>query len=201
MKNKIGFAVAFMFVILTITFVNATIENLGTFQQFSCITLKQNANSNYSLCNITSVLYPNSSMSLGPNGMTKIGTDYNYSNYCKTSVIGTYIVNGFCDNGQKQTWSYTFYITPTGDNRGFGIFIVLIVIAFLLFATDYFVDTGYLTFLSGTLFLVTGVYAMIYGIAGLSELWTRAIALIMLGVGFIFMLGSAYELVWGENES
>jgi hypothetical protein len=34
----------------------------------------------------------------------------------------------------------------------------------------------------------------------LSEFYTRVVALICVGIGVIFIIGSAYDLVWGEGE-
>jgi hypothetical protein len=50
-------------------------------------------------------------------------------------------------------------------------------------------------FISGISFIITGVYSMIYGIADLADLYTRAIAIVCLGLGFIIMFMSAYSFL------
>lgn len=151
-----------------------------------------------SLCNLT-VLYSNSSLLVDNKKMTN---KFSYHNYTLpgTSILGDYLCSATCCSGTIcGTSNCDYSITPTGDNRGIGLFLILLICGFFLFAIDYFVETGYMTFLSGILFIVTGIYSMIYGVGNLAEFYTRAIALVSIGVGVIFMIGSAYDLVWGEN--
>lgn len=114
--KKLNFVPLFLFfLVLSSFFVAAAVENLGTFKKGESVRLIQNCAS-CSYNNITSVLYPNSSTSIGSVLMTKIGSEFNYTligNF--TNVSGRYIVNGFGDaNGTATSWSYEFYITPSG---------------------------------------------------------------------------------------
>lgn len=122
--------------LISLTFINAEIQTLGTYQQGTCVELKQIcANCTYN--NISSVLYPNSTPSHGLIQMTKIGTSYNYTT-CKTQLNGQYVVNGFGDpNGVVEVWTYDFYITPTGTELStsegilYTIFLIILVGAFV----------------------------------------------------------------------
>jgi hypothetical protein len=124
-----------MLIIIIINSASGEIENFGNFQKDNCITLRQTC-SNCTYTNISSVLYPNATLSISEVPMTKIGTDYNYS-YCKTNTIGQYIVNGYSNvDGIKTVWAYNFYVTETGDtpdsNQGYMVLAQLGMIALFL---------------------------------------------------------------------
>ena len=102
-------------VLLLISLTSATQESLGTFKVGEEVKLKQICGT-CTYNNITSISYPNSTISLSDLEMTKRGTEYNYTlsgNY--TSALGEYIVNGVGDLGGTNTsWAYTFEINMSG---------------------------------------------------------------------------------------
>jgi hypothetical protein len=111
---------------------------LGTFKKGQAVNLKQIC-SNCSYNNITSVIYPNSSLALGNVPMTKIGTEYNYTLIgTRTGINGEYIVNGVGDlDGINTIWTYSFYITNNGDTVDTGqgmLYIIAFVFGLSLFA-------------------------------------------------------------------
>ena len=117
--------------------VSAEIQHLGYFRVNDCITLKQIC-SNCSYVNITSVLFPNSTQILSEQTMTKSGTDYSY-NFCNTSVMGQYIVNGKGDlNGVPTVWAYDFQVTGNGKEPPTAVvisfFSLIFIITFFYFA-------------------------------------------------------------------
>lgn len=200
MKSYSVFLFALLLVVFMTPLVLSEIQTLGTFKQYTCVHLKQTC-ANCTFVNVTSVNVDATSTQVSSHvPMTKIGTEYN-STFCNTTYIGKYIVNLLGDpDGTYTVVAYDFSITPTGDTRGFGLWIALVLLGFFLLFADYFVRTNYLTFIGGIAFVLTGVYSMIYGIAGFAELWTRAVAVVIIGIGVIFMIGSAYDLVWGSDE-
>ncbi len=98
-----------------ISLVGAAFTSLGNFTTGENITLIQ-------LCddctynNISSIVYPNGTIALNEVEMTKSGTQYTYTlDGSYTSLLGTYIVNGFGDEGGSVTvWAYSFEITYAG---------------------------------------------------------------------------------------
>ncbi len=120
--------------IFLISLTSAEIQTLGTFKQRECINLIQTCE-NCTYNNISSVLYPNSSVVLSNIVMTKDDTYYNYT-FCNTSTLGSYIVNGYGDlDGERTTWNYDFKITPSGNDApsdGEGIVFLGSLIAMLL---------------------------------------------------------------------
>lgn len=182
--------------LLLIPLISAAQSTLGTFKQNECINLLQTC----ALCtynNISTVIYPNSTQALGQTAMTKVGTVYN-ATFCNTSVSGTYIVNGYGDlngDGINVVWSYTLQVNPVGgaeNNTTFFIVLGVISLGLLIFG---FVFENYIfAFFSGLAFLITGVYGIIYGYGGLTNLYTRAASAILIGIGMIITVLSGLNL-------
>ncbi len=126
--------------IFLLSFVSAQIQSLGTFKLGDDINLIQTCD-NCTFNNITSVLYPNSTQTIGEFAMTKTGTFYNFTlSADNTTAIGTYIVNGFGDlDGIDTVWNYNFEVTPSGlildEGKAIGYFILLMGVFFMFFLT------------------------------------------------------------------
>ena len=172
-------------------------SNLGTFKQNDCISLYQLCD-NCTYVNITSITYPNSTLTSINEAMTKVGVDYNYT-FC-TSVLGDYSYKVCGDkDGAFQCEVINFNLTPTGDNRGFGIFLILIFASIIMFGGSFYLDFDWGIFLGGVLFTLSGIYAMIYGIGDLADLYTRGIAIISIGLGIVFSVASIFNISKGEG--
>jgi len=194
MKNKIYLILIFSIALISLT----SASSLGVFKQNDCVSLYQLC-ANCTYVNISSVSYPNSTVLNINTIMTKSNVDYNYT-FCETSIIGDYNYKVCGDkDGIFQCESISFIITPTGDNRGFGIFLVLVFASMILFTAAYLLDFEWGIFLSGILFILSGIYSMIYGIADLADLYTRGIAVILIGIGFVFIVASLFNISKGEG--
>ena len=122
-----------LLVLLFIPFTLATISNFGIYKQGQDINLIQIcASCTYN--NITTVLYPNSTIAVSGVGieMTDNGGVYNYTlsgNY--TMPLGQYLVNGVGDEGGvKGEWNYYLIVNSTG--KAFSGMDVSVYIFFLL---------------------------------------------------------------------
>lgn len=115
-----------------------TSENyLGIFEQGTDIELIQvcsNATAICDSCNISSIKYPDSSIITSDVVMTKRSADFNYSLISNfTSELGSYSVNGYCVAGEElKVFSYSFDVTPNGNEKPDGSVIVLFVILFTI---------------------------------------------------------------------
>jgi hypothetical protein len=117
-----------IFISLQSSLISGELQTYGTFEKNKCISLIQICG-NCTFVNITSIVYPNSTIKTNQIAMTKTGTYYNYT-FCETNLTGTYIVNGFGDeNGINTIWNYEFYITYQGKTMSTG---QAILISFLL---------------------------------------------------------------------
>ena len=133
MKKSKEIFLLFVCIIFLISFASAQIQSLGTFKLGENINLIQTCD-NCTFNNITSVLYPNSTQTIGEFQMTKKGTLYNFTlSADNVTALGTYIVNGFGDlNGINTVWNYNFEVTSFGtkvSNSGI-IYGVLLLIIF-----------------------------------------------------------------------
>ena len=134
--------IVILLMMLLIPCISAGIEELGTFEKDECVELLQIC-SNCTFNNITSIVFPNSTIAVEDVSMTRQDTRYNYT-FCEANVSGVYIVNGLGDlDGTDEVWNYIFKINPTGieatDQRTSSIsravmfFLILAVILFIGF--------------------------------------------------------------------
>jgi len=114
-SNNILIGIGLFILLMVLPIATCEVQTLGTFKVNEAVELKQ-IGAGFDNCTITSVLYPNSSEALGLVDMTKSGNQYNYT-FDKTSVLGQYIVNGYCtDTTGDAVWSYDFMVTSTGES-------------------------------------------------------------------------------------
>jgi len=201
MNNKLKLFILIILPLFFLPMINGEIESLGIFQQHSCIELLQSC-SNCTYINISSVIYPNSSQALGQVAMTKIGTKYNYTSCEVSSETGTYIVNGFGDvDGIITVFAYDYEVTPTGKIQSSilenPVLLILGIIGLCLIIFGATKGIPWFGFIGSIMFLLVGIYTMIYGFNNTTDLYTRGVALVFIGVGIIFMFLSAYE--WWES--
>lgn len=142
--------------------------NLGTFKAGDCVNIKTILNSTYA--NISTISYPNSSIALENQNMTKIGHTFNL-NFCNTSTLGTYTYDYFDDSG--NVYVNDFAITITGSDRinsgeglsvtaGIVIMILIAVFFFVLFLkTEHFGLKTIFIALSSVMFLISIMFSMV----------------------------------------
>jgi len=122
----------FFFIIL-IGGASAQQTTLGNFKLGEDIPLIQLC-SNCTFNNITSIIIPNGSTILSQAPMTRDGTQYNYNlPSTNATLFGEYRVNGFGDlDGTETVWSYSFFITPNGEDIKGDNFLIFVYVAFMI---------------------------------------------------------------------
>jgi hypothetical protein len=93
-----------------------------------------------------------------------------------------------------------FEVTPTGNQSNTTIFLFLLISSCVLLYFSYLFKNYIFATLSGFLFIITGIYSMIYGFADITNLYTQMISLIILGVGMIITVTASLELSGGSKE-
>jgi len=178
----------------------AVVETLGTFKQDSCVPLIQ-ACSTCAYNNISSIINPSGTYSISSETvMIKSGTKYSYS-FCNTSVIGRYIVTGHGDlEAADAPWGYDFYISTTGDARGTTLPLFLAISGLILFIIAIWIENEWIGFIAGSLFIIDGIYLMVYGLNSIADTYTRALAFVALGFGLIIVIAAGYEAISREDE-
>lgn len=157
-------------------------------------------------CNIT-IIYPNSTIMVDNQNTTNLlNGKFNYSiTSAQTNLNGEYTVRAGCSgNGLNNSADFTYEVNPTGRegksvlNNSVLIFLVVLAFAFIGFGIGFKIPT--LGFIGSILLILSGMYTMIYGFDNIANLYTQGVAISLLGLGFIFMLSSAYEwFAWGEE--
>jgi hypothetical protein len=170
------------------------VQSLPPVKQGECVLLPQSC-ATCSYNNISSVTYPNSTIALGQVQMIKNGNSYSY-NFCNTTALGKYIVNGFGDpSGSVETWAYDFEVTTTGQQNNNTIPIMLAIAGFIIFIIAIISRNLYIGFISGIVFIVLGIYLMIFGLGSISDFYTQTLSYVSLGFGLLIFLSAAYEAI------
>jgi hypothetical protein len=113
--------------------VSGEVQSLGASRQGDCVSLVQTC-SNCTFSNLTTVQYPNKTISRIGVLMTKYGTNYNYS-FCDTNSLGSYIASTCSDvDGIITCVSYNFEVTGNGSSNADGVIIMLFALIFIITA-------------------------------------------------------------------
>ncbi|MFI5405049.1 MAG: hypothetical protein ACHQ1D_00905 [Nitrososphaerales archaeon] len=195
-STSVPFSIILLSLIFFITFISSVSaqssadQYLGKFKQGSCVDLKMTC-SNCNFVNITQAIYPNSTQALGQVSMTKAGTIYNYS-FCNTQTLGKYIYWVIGDLDGELTSVGVGFDIASGDVY---LILVLVGLGLIILIFAFLMENEWLGFIAGVLFIVAGVYVLIYGLLTLSDLYTRAIAWTLIGLGFLFEIAAGYKVV------
>jgi hypothetical protein len=170
------------------------IPTLGVFKVNTCVELKQTC-ANCSYVNLTSIIYPDSTSTVINMEMTKDGSVFNYT-FCNNTLLGTYIVNGIGNpQGVQTIFAYDYSITTTGNSSSYTIPLFIGIGAFVLLIFAFLLQNNYMGFITGVLFIVLGIYLLVYGLGVMSDFYTQTIAYVALGFGLLIFLASSYSAI------
>lgn len=117
---------------------------------------------------------------------------YAYVFQCNNSIVGGY-------------YEHDFMVTPTGVNQysvlNNAILIILGLFGFGLVIFGTTKGIPWFGFIGSIMFLLVGIYTMIYGFNDTTDMYTQSVALVFIGIGFIFMFLSVFEWLAEEEES
>jgi len=200
--NKI-LLVILLIMVINIPLLIAEQETLGNFKIGECINLRQSC-SNCSYSNISQIIAPDSSTVLTEVIMQKIGNDYNYT-WCDADQNGEYIIVGFSNvDGIKTSWAYNLFVTPTGVlQESFfenSVLLILLALAMIIMVLAFYMHSFPLGFIAGIMWMLGGVYAMIYGFNNYTDTFTRAVGLVFISIGFIFSVAAGYEWLFDLDD-
>jgi len=150
-------------------------------------------------CNIT-IFDTLNALIVNDQGMTNQLNFFNYTmdNGNVTWPQGRYRATMVClDGGKGGSQTFLFDINSNGQstNTNLTIFIVLALASVLILLAALLVENEYLGFISGALFVVTGLFVIIYGIGNWSNMYTDAVGWVTLGLGLLFLLAAAYGAI------
>jgi len=169
-------------------FVNAQ-ETLGVFKQNDQVQLIQTC----SICDyvtLDSIKYPDGTINNVEENMTKVGSTF-YYNFTQTSQLGEYIYNTYYGN-----WTAPVSFEIEGGNLN--LFLVLVGGSLILLLFAFLFKSPWISFASGSLMIVSGIYLMGYGLQFFSDLYTRSIAYTLIGIGLFFAVVSGFDVFSDE---
>jgi len=196
-NKKIIFTLALLFLIVPL--INAA-DSLGTFKQNQEMQITNFcASADCTFANLTSIKTPNGSITHLNSLMTKTENEFNYS-YTPTE-LGTYVFKT-CSNpeGEDYCESDTFEVTSTGEGGSMFFLILITSIAVIFLIASLFAPEEFFVYISGSCFLIGGIYLMINGIDVLNNTNTRYLAFIYLGIGLLFSLGAYIYNLWSYEK-
>jgi hypothetical protein len=126
--------------------------------------------------------------------MTSVGSGqycYNYTG----NISGRYDFRGISDGCDKTYATYVDMSPVIGSENNTTFFLVLAISSVVLLLLGFILNNYIFAFFSGILFLITGVYGMIYGLSDVTNLYTRMISLVVIGIGAIITILSSLELL------
>jgi hypothetical protein len=120
-----------------------------------------------------------------------------YHNYTfNTKINGIYKADMTCtDATGNGAESFFFRVTPTGDERGIALFLIILLSGVVLLIFASFTGVEYLAFIGGILFVLSGIYSVIYGISNLSNVYTSGLGVVLSALGVFFMVISSLRLI------
>lgn len=169
--------------------------------KISCFDIANDLCNTAVSCALT-VHYPNLTGLYSNVSMTQ-SANLDYFNYTLTglSQTGEYPTIVRCIGNTTGFSTFTFEVTSTGrpaysilDNP---VLILFGIMALVLIAMGAYFSTPWFGFIGAIMFLMGGIYTMIFGFNNVTDLYTQSVGLTFIGLGFIFMFLAAYEWIWG----
>jgi hypothetical protein len=177
-------------------------QNQRASLKISCIDINKSLCNSATNCYLT-VHYPGNALT---DLVKNVSLTYNYDYYNYTlpvlNTTGDYTAKVWCDGTQDGFSTFAFQVTPTGtvqtsilDNP---VLLIFVGLALLMVILGVSFSNSMFGFIGSIMFLLGGVYTMIFGFNNVTDLYTRGVAITLIGMGFIFMFISAYEWLRGE---
>jgi hypothetical protein len=189
-------------------YIDINTKDVYYFQHGSYFDVKRECFFNGAPCNVTEFMCyltiysseSNSTLILNGSAMSGQTNFYNKTVRYTNLSNGDYRCAMYCTDG-TSSGSEIFYIqvNPTGDNRGIALFLVLALASAIVLVFGILFENEYIGFIAGALFIVTGVYVMIFGLSNLANMYTQAIAYVCIGLGFLFGIAAGYKVAENTN--
>lgn len=204
MKNKL---LLILFILLLIPIVSANSynfkQNAGADLKVSCFDDNNILCTAATSCHIT-IISPDSTTLVSNGSMTRGVVFYNYTLISsQTSVLGQYSAVVYCSGGTDAYTQFNYLITQDGIDMGNNnnLLLLLILGAVIFLVLGFIFEAKIFGIISGAMFIVVGIYIMIYGIYSLSNLYTRSLSYVAIGVGIILWVATAIDYIEDSKDS
>lgn len=198
MNNKYKIIIGMTFLLLMLGFTSAIVDvdyiakqstsvdifETCTAQGFAC-------DSDYE-CNIT-IINPDLDIGVREGIMTRDPPTYNYT-FTDTNILGLYNIHIYCSDGTNSGHSdLVLQVTTTGRPPEIKLAIFLLIISFVVLILALYFKNNALGFISGVLFLITGIYLIAYGFGDIADMYTQAMGYVIIAFGLFTTLIAGYE--------
>ena len=156
-------------IVLILTTIEGVNASLGSYKQGECVQIKTILNT--TSVNISTINYPNSTIAITNQAMTRNGYSFNYS-FCNTSTLGTYVYD-YVDTITGNVYVNDFIITTTGYELNTSKSIVILI------------GLG-IMLLIGVLLFIFGIYTK-----GIVKVFTIGLSILMIA----FSLGYSINVM------
>ena len=199
MLKKIG--LIFVLAVLILQFANALIyKQYETSQIIIPCVIEGTPCNNVATCKLT-IQHPNFTYLVDNKDMSY--HDGGFFNYTVTfDTLGDYPAEVTCSqNGLNSTQTYELLVTSTGSppKNNLSLFIILAIASVLIVVLALVMQNEYIGFIGGGLLIMTGLFAIIYGIDNLANIYTDSIGWVTLGLGIMFMTSAGYSAAAGSG--
>ncbi len=201
MMNKKILTTLLTIIVISIFFISPTTaadEDL-TFQQWETVNLKLPCTYNGANCDVTaecnlSVTFPNGSFLTENKPMTNNGNGMPNYTLTAMSTLGVHNYKQTClQAGLSASDSGVITITSTGSESSIKLPLFLGIFALILLVLGITLENPMMGFFSGILFLMIGMYLMIYGFGDINDLYTQAFALIIIAMGMVITIMAGFS--------
>lgn len=194
-KNTILFI--YFSLVLLFLFSTVSAANIAPIKQGRVARLVQVCD-NCTFVNITTIQYPDSTISSINSVMTKDGANYNYS-FLGTGSIGEYSYTT-CGNpdGTFTCETATFEVTASGYDNMLGLSIIIILIIYAIAFIGFFGRNEWVTILGGFALILLGLFTLNNGIDVFRNFITESFSFITIGLGAFFTIFTGLQII-NEN--
>jgi len=179
----------------------ASFTTAVTFKQYEIANLKLPCSYNGTNCDSTavcniSILYPNGSTMVDNKLMNNNGNGMPNYTLPNTNTLGSYDYKmSATQAGVSDSASGIFKITSTGIDSNNKVPIYLLIFSVVLLILGFWFENPVMGFFSGILFMLAGVYLMIYGFGDINDLYTRGFAYITIALGMIISVLAGLSMI------
>lgn len=195
------FCLVAIIALLVIPNISAANEAL-TFKQHEIVDIKLPCSYKGANCNITAaagcnltVIYPNGTFMFENQPMT-LGVGTGIANYTlpNTFALGDHPYKQSCYESElfgEDTGVITITSTGTEGNNNL-ILIFFGVFAVLLLVIGYAMEIPTMGFFAGIMFLLSGMFVLIYGFGSINDWYTQAFGVVAIALGIIISMAAAF---------
>lgn len=161
----------------------------------NCYLLTQTCD-NCTYVNITAIADPQGQLALASSvSMNKVnGTLWSY-NFCNLTKIGDYVVYTIGDlDGVITSDNPKLPVTSTGNTNDLYIPLILLIGSVVIFIVALIYKNEYFGLMAGFLFVLSGIYLIIYGLGVIADMYTRSVGFISMGIGILVFFISIFEM-------